>query len=86
VAGKSRLSAGIRDRPVQALSLPGGDARSVVAWTSSSCTRRPYAQGLIAKIPCTRRWRVINCGRNVMGTTMYLREHHFPNVYACAVH
>jgi len=51
---RTRPSAGIRDRPVQALSLPGRHARSVVAWTSSSCTRRPFAQGLIAKIPCTR--------------------------------
>jgi hypothetical protein len=34
----------------------------------------------------TRRWRVINFGRNVMGTTMYLREHHFPNIFAGIVH
>ena len=38
------------------------------------------------KIPCTRRWRVTNYGRNVMGTSMYLREHHFPNVYSRVVH
>lgn len=33
-------------------------------------------------IPRTWRWRVTAYGRKVMGTTTYLREHHFPNVYA----
>jgi len=50
------------------------------------CFRRLHAHGLIAKIPRTRRWRVTNYGRNVIGTTMYLREHHSPNVYAGPVH
>ena len=50
------------------------------------CFRRLHAHGLIAKIPRTRRWRVTNYGRKVMGTTMYLREHHFPNVYSGFVH
>jgi hypothetical protein len=40
------------------------------------CFRRLHAHGLIAKTPRTRRWRVTNYGRNVMGTSMYLREHH----------
>jgi hypothetical protein len=44
--------------------------------------RGPFAHGLIAKIPRTRRWRVTRYGRQVMGTSVYLREHHFPNVYA----
>jgi hypothetical protein len=56
------------------------------AWTSSSYMGRPYAQGLIARIPRTRRWQDINYGRNVMGNTMYLREHHLPNVHAGVVH
>ena len=46
----------------------------------------PHAHGLIAKIPRTRRWRVTNYGRNVMGTSLYLREHHFPNVYSGVAH
>ena len=50
------------------------------------CFRRLHPHGLIAKIPRTRRWRVTNYGRNVMGTTMYLREHHFPNVYSGVAH
>jgi hypothetical protein len=50
------------------------------------CSRRLHAQGLFAKIPRTRRWRATGYGRNVMGTTMYLREHHFPNVYAGVMH
>jgi hypothetical protein len=29
---------------------------------------------------------VTHYGCNVMGTTMYLRKHHFPNVYAGVVH
>ena len=50
------------------------------------CFRRLHAHGLIAKIPRTRRWRVTNYGRKVMGTSTYLREHHFPNVYSGVVH
>ena len=50
------------------------------------CFRRLHAYGLIAKIPRTRRWRVTNYGRNVMGTSLYLREHHFPNIYSAAMH
>jgi hypothetical protein len=48
--------------------------------------RRLHAQGPIAKIPRTRRWRVSDHGRKVMGSTMYLRERHFPNVYAGVMH
>ena len=47
---------------------------------------RLHAHGLIAKSPRTRRWRVTNYGRNVMGTSLYLREHHFPNVYSGVAH
>ncbi|HYN60596.1 MAG TPA: hypothetical protein VET87_13740 [Rubrivivax sp.] len=50
------------------------------------CFRSLHSHGLIAKIPRTRRWRVTNYGRNGMGATMYMREHHFPNVYAGVVH
>ena len=50
------------------------------------CSRRLHAHDLIAKIPRTRRWRVTNYGSNVMGTSLYLREHHFPNVYAGVAH
>lgn len=48
--------------------------------------RRLHVQGLIAKVPRTRRWRETNHGRNVIGTSLYLREHHFPNVYSGVVH
>ena len=44
--------------------------------------RRFHAHGLIAKIPRTRRWRVTLYGRQVMGTSLYLRDHHFPNAYS----
>jgi len=50
------------------------------------CFRRLHAHGLIAKILSTRRWRVTDCGRKVMDTTIYLRKRDFPNVYADAVH
>ena len=42
---------------------------------------RFHAHGLIAKIPHTRRWRVTLHGRHVMGTSLYLRDQHFPNAY-----
>jgi len=42
--------------------------------------RRLHAHGLITRIPCTRRWRVTDDVRKVIGTTMYLGEHHVPNV------
>ena len=48
------------------------------------CFRRLHAHGLIAKIPRTRRWRVTAYGHQAMGAPLYLREHHFPNVYATA--
>jgi hypothetical protein len=35
-----------------------------------------------AKIPHTLRCHVTACGRQAMGTSLYLREHHFPNVCA----
>lgn len=44
------------------------------------CFRRLHAHGLIANIPRTCRWRVTRYGQQVMGTSLYLREHHFPNV------
>jgi hypothetical protein len=44
--------------------------------------RRFHAHGLIAKIPRTHRWRVTLYGRQVMGTSLYLRNHHFPNAYS----
>ena len=44
--------------------------------------RRLHAHGLITKVPRTRRWRVTAYGRQVMGTSLYLREHDFPNAYA----
>lgn len=44
--------------------------------------RRFHAHGLIAKVPHTRRWRVTHYGRRVMGTAIYLRDQHFPQVQA----
>ncbi len=37
-------------------------------------------------MPSTRRWRISDYGRKVMDATMYLREHHFPNVYTGVMH
>ena len=48
------------------------------------CFRRLHAHGLIAKIARTRRWRVTAYVNQAMGMSLYLREHHFPNVYATA--
>jgi hypothetical protein len=44
--------------------------------------RRFHAHGLIAKVPRTRRWRVTLYGRRVMGTSLYLRDHQFPEAYS----
>jgi hypothetical protein len=52
----------------------------------SRCFRRQHANGLIAEIQRTRRCPVTRHGRNVVGTSLYLREHHLPNVYSGVVH
>jgi len=36
--------------------------------------------------PRTRRWLVTNYGCNGMGTKMYWREHHTPNLYSGVMH
>ena len=36
------------------------------------------------RFPRTRRWRVTAYGHQAVATSLYLREHHFPNVYATA--
>ncbi len=59
----------------------GHDPRKQSAKVSRTF-RRFHAHGLIAKIPRTRRWRVTVYGRQVMGTSLYLRDHHFPNAYS----
>ncbi len=59
----------------------GHDPRKQSAKVSRTF-RRFHAHGLIAKIPRTRRWRVTRYGRQVMGTSLYLRQHHFPNAYS----
>jgi hypothetical protein len=59
----------------------GQDPRKQSAKVSRTF-RRFHAHALIAKIPRTHRWRVTVYGRQVMGTSLYLREHHFPNAYA----
>ena len=59
----------------------GHDPRKQSAKVSRTF-HRLHAHGLIAQIPHTRPWRVTTYGRHVMGTSLYLREHHFPNAYA----
>jgi hypothetical protein len=59
----------------------GHDRRKQSAKVSRTF-HRFHAHGLIAKIPHTRRWRLTAYGRHVMATSLYLREHHFPNAYA----
>jgi len=79
--GTSEHGSRQRRYSVRALTLPLKASAKV-----DRCFRRLHAHGLIAKIPRTRRWRVTNYGRNVMGTSMYLREHHFPSVCSGVVH
>jgi hypothetical protein len=40
-----------------------------------------YAGSSTAKFVCTRCRRVTNRGRNVTDVSLYLHEHHLPNVY-----
>jgi len=58
--------------------------RAAFRHRTKSSLRRLHAHGQIAKISRTRRWRVTANGHQAMGTSLYLREHHFPNVYATA--
>jgi hypothetical protein len=48
----------------------------MVAGMPCRFSRRIHGQGQgpIAKIPRTRRRRATHCGRNVIGTSLYLRE------------
>ena len=48
------------------------------AW--AACMPAPNCQALIW------RWRVNDYGSKVKGTTMYRREHHFPDVCAGVMH
>ena len=58
----------------------------MTAWTRCRCLLRIHAHGLITKISRTRRRQVTNYGLQAMGTSLYLREHQFPNVYSGVVH
>jgi hypothetical protein len=46
--------------------------------------RRPYAHGLVAKIPHSRRWRVSLAGRRTMAAAIKLREVAYPSLFAAA--
>jgi hypothetical protein len=59
----------------------GHDPRKQSAKVSRTF-HRFHAHDLIAKIPRTRRWRVTAYGRQVMGTSLYVRDHHFANAYS----
>ena len=62
------------------MSSHNGRYASLAITASSWHWRRAgLEQGKIAR---TRRWRVTNYDSNIMGTTVYLREHHFLNVYS----
>lgn len=63
------------------ISQAGGHDTRKQSAKVSRIFRRCHAHGLIAKIPHTRRWRVTGYGRQVMGASLYLREHHFPSDY-----
>jgi hypothetical protein len=47
-----------------------------------SLLHRLRVYGLVAKIPRSRRWRVTAFGHRVMGTSVRLRQLHFPTLYA----
>ncbi len=43
---------------------------------------RMYLNGLVAKIPRSRRWRVTAFGHRIMSASVRLRQLHFPTFYA----
>jgi hypothetical protein len=49
------------------------------------CFRGLHAHGFVAKTLRTRRRRVTAYGKPARGTSLHLREHHFPNIYATPV-
>jgi len=49
------------------------------------CFRGLHAHGFVAKILRTRRRRVTAYGKPARGTSLHLREHHFPNICATPV-
>jgi hypothetical protein len=51
------------------------------ASVASHSARSMYAGSSTAKFVCTRCRRVTNRGRNVTDVSLYLHEHHLPNVY-----
>lgn len=46
--------------------------------------RQLHAQGVIAKIPRSRRWRISLAGRRTISTAIKLREVAYPNLFAAA--
>lgn len=54
----------------------------MAAWTPCRCLLRIHTPELIAKISRKRNRQVTNYGRQAMGTSLYRREHDFPNVYS----
>jgi hypothetical protein len=69
--------------PGQALQEARWQAEREQCWRSCS-SRMPgpsHAHGLIAKIPAPAAGASPLYGRQVMGTSIYLRDHHFPNAY-----
>jgi hypothetical protein len=66
--------------------LVKGRSRASQLQPLAALFRSLHAHGLIARIRHRRRRRVTNNGRDVMGTSIYLREHHFPDVYSGFVH
>ena len=44
--------------------------------------RRFHAHGLLAGIPHAGRWRLTHYRRQLMASSLYLRDHHFPNAYS----
>jgi hypothetical protein len=46
--------------------------------------RRLHLYGLIAKVPHARRWRVTRKGLRVFSSSLCVRDHVFPELYATA--
>ena len=75
------------DRPNDATHLArrqGRRRQTLAGWTCGRevAPMRFRADGLVAKIPRSRRWRVTAFGHRVMGASVRLRQLHFRAFYA----
>jgi DNA-binding IclR family transcriptional regulator len=69
---------------LRATPVPLSDTPKTPSSQVSRLFHRLHVDGLVAKIPRSRRWRVSAAGYRVMSASLRLREIHFPALHADA--